>query len=88
MLPCVIETKASESEKKRPLYWSEAMDVELGKLVKDCVFDFDLISARMVSLAERNGLAEAPEAVRNRPAEVLTAEQCRLRWAQLVNTST
>lgn len=77
-----VEGTVTEA-KKRPLYWSETMDVELGKLVKACVFDFDRISERMVELAERGLFADGSEPVRRSPKEVLTSDECRLRWSQL-----
>jgi hypothetical protein len=67
-------------EEDRPLYWSEAMDMHLAKLVKTCVFDFDAISQTMQQLATKNALSNS--AVHKKPA-LLSNEACRLRWAQL-----
>lgn len=79
--PSTWDTPAPVVEQKeRPLYWSEAMDMQLAKLVKACVFDFDAISTTMQQLAVKNALASL--AVHNKPA-LLTNEACRLRWAQL-----
>lgn len=74
---------AAEPPKKRPLYWSETMDVELGKLVKECVFDFDLISERMIAIAEAGGFKDGPAEVKKTPRQSLSGEECRLRWSQL-----
>lgn len=71
---------AADLQQDRPLYWSESMDMQLAKLVKACVFDFDAISTTMQQLAAKNALASA--AVHAKPA-LLTNEACRLRWAQL-----
>jgi hypothetical protein len=67
-------------EEERPLYWSEAMDIQLAKLVKTCVFDFEAICQTMQQLASKNALANP--AVFKKPS-LLTNEACRLRWAQL-----
>ena len=75
--------RTTEPPKKRPLYWSETMDVELGKLVKDCVFDFDLISVRMIAIAEGGGFKDGPAEVKKTPRSSLSSEECRLRWSQL-----
>eukprot|EP01036_Dinobryon_divergens_P027759 gene27756-36581_t len=74
---------AAEPPKKRPLYWSETMDVELGKLVKECVFDFDLISEKMIAIAETGGFKDGPAEVKKTPRQSLSGEECRLRWSQL-----
>ena len=67
--------------KPRPMYWSEVMDVELGKLVKKCLFDFDEISGRMIELAE-SGKLPGNDNISKNPS-LLTSEECRLRWSQL-----
>ena len=77
------QKELEESEKSRPLYWSETMDVQLGKLVKECVFDFDLISEKMIGLASEGAFKDGPSRVKNTPQEALTSDECRLRWSQL-----
>jgi hypothetical protein len=72
--PAPVEVKA------KPLYWSEIMDIELGKLVKMCAFDFDEITLKMKDMAIGNLLFN--ENVRLNPS-LLTNEACRLRWSQL-----
>ncbi len=71
---------ASEVQIPRPLYWSEAMDFELARQVKACIFDFDLISEKMIEAAKAKKLDSLPVA---RNPELLTNEACRIRWAQL-----
>ena len=50
------------------LYWTEDMDIILAKEVKSKVFDFDLVSQEMLNKFGQ---------------KQLTAEVCRLRWADL-----
>ena len=76
------------AKEKQPavLYWSEGMDMQLARLVKECCFDFDAISAKMqeatatgkfTSSAARDKYAENLEAAQ------LTNEACRMRWTEL-----
>ena len=79
--PSTWDTSApAVPEVERPLYWTEAMDMHLAKLVKSCVFDFDAISTAMQTLAEKDALSS--NAALKKPT-LLSNEACRLRWAQL-----
>lgn len=61
------------------LYWTESMDLRLGVLVRDCVFDFEAIASTMEREAAegRFGIAEQLD------AKMLTSECVRLRWSRL-----
>ena len=63
----------------RPLYWSEAMDIELARQVKACVFDFDAIAEQLQKQCK--GGHFGLETMNASPR--LTAEECRLHWAKL-----
>jgi len=64
----VVELGEGSEPIPAALFWSEDMDIILAKQVQACVFDFDRIS----------------ETVKARfPNAALTAEACRLRWADL-----
>mmetsp|Transcript_23203 Transcript_23203/g.38697 ORF Transcript_23203/g.38697 Transcript_23203/m.38697 type:complete len:706 (-) Transcript_23203:150-2267(-) len=78
--PSAEDVQRQQQQMKRPLHWTESMDIHLAKLVKACVFDFDAISVTMQQLASKNALSS--ETVFKNPA-LLTNEACRLRWAQL-----
>lgn len=67
-------------DKPKPLYWSENMDIELGKLVKVCAFDFDEITMKMKDMAVAGLLGNT--AVHESP-DLVTNEACRKRWSQL-----
>jgi hypothetical protein len=75
------DTPAPAVESKlKPLYWSENMDIELGKLVKVCAFDFDEITIKMKDMAAADLLGNTT--VHQNPT-LITNEACRLRWSQL-----
>lgn len=68
------------TEIERPLYWTEKMDLELAKQVKQHVYDFDAISESMITLA-RQGYFDH-KMITEKP-EVLSNERCRVRWSEL-----
>lgn len=72
-------TESGEGAVERPLYWSEAMDIELARQVKACVFDFAAISTELQNLCKGGhfGLESMHLAPR------LTSDECRLHWAKL-----
>jgi len=63
----------------RPLYWSEAMDIELARQVKACVFDFDTIAAELQKQCAGGHFGLESMSLSPR----LTSEECRLHWAKL-----
>ena len=74
----------------RAVYWTEWMDLKLAELVRTCVFDFPAIAKafqEVVSTEEE--FRKVPGYGLQRHAELqavlsgLTAEACRLRWADL-----
>lgn len=65
---------------KRPIFWTEAMDMALAKQVQAQMFDFDAIAAEMQTLATQGALNT--DRLRRFP-QLLTVEACRLRWAEL-----
>ncbi len=68
------------TEVERPLYWSEKMDLELAKQVKQHIYDFDAISESMVALAKQQYFDN--KMVTDKP-ELLSNERCRVRWSEL-----
>jgi dynein assembly factor 1 len=73
-------TDAQTNSPFKPLYWSEAMDLELAKQVKANIYDFEAISHCMIDMARKRKLDNVD--VHRRP-DLLTNEVCRLRWAEL-----
>lgn len=75
------EPAAPSAAATKPLYWSEAMDIQLAKLVSAHVFDFDAVSEALAAMAASGQFEH------DMPSEQLAArlssEICRLRWADL-----
>jgi len=76
------ETLAREHEERerRPLYWSEAMDLALAQQVKATLYDFPAISTALIAMVSEGKLSSDRAKVK---PELLSGEACRLRWAQL-----
>lgn len=75
-----ISSNTEEAASNKTLYWSEIMDLELAKLVKAHVFEFDAISNSMQESAKARKLDNV---IVHRNPDLLTNEACRLRWAEL-----
>eukprot|EP00752_Nemacystus_decipiens_P009461 g8459.t1 len=56
--------------------WTPREDRRLERLVRECVFDFDLVAARFSSAGDVDSCGDGA-------SRVFTAEDCRLRFAQL-----
>lgn len=69
-----------EEDMKRPIFWTEVMDLALARQVQLQLFDFDVIAQEMQTLAKQNFLNS--ERMHRHP-ELLTVETCRLRWMEL-----
>ena len=78
--PRAAKEDDEQDTSKRPLFWTEAMDMALAKQVQAQMFDFDAIAAELQSLATQGALNT--DRLRRFP-QLLTVEACRLRWAEL-----
>jgi len=72
---------SSPTATAKPLYWSEAMDIQLAKLVSANVFDFDAVSEALAAMAVAGRFEH--DLPNEELAARLTSECCRLRWAHL-----
>lgn len=72
--------KEREERERRPLYWSEAMDLALAQQVKATLYDFSSISVALLAMVHDGKLNS--DRAKAKP-ELLSSEACRLRWAQL-----
>lgn len=63
----------------RPVYFTEKMDLELAKLVRECKFDFDAIASRLQSAVSSGEFGMLNQLSANR----ITTDECRARWSQL-----
>ena len=75
--PVVEEGKGVSSD--RPLYWTEEMDMALGRLVTELVFDFEAIAVALRGLAVDGTFGRTMQALSFK----LTYDSCRVRWGQL-----
>jgi hypothetical protein len=80
--PTAASSQASSSTSiTKPLYWSEAMDIQLAKLVSAHAFDFDAVSEALAAMATAGQFEH--DVPSEELAARLTSEICRLRWADL-----
>jgi dynein assembly factor 1, axonemal len=63
----------------KPVYFTEKMDFELAKLVRECKFDFDAVASRLQSAVLSGEFGMLNQLSANR----ITTDQCRARWSQL-----
>ena len=98
-MPEPIITKPAADVSISTLYWTEKMDLLLAKCVKESSFDFNLVSAQLITAQKKGQFSEqlnmytptydTPNNVElvNRQQTILTqllsADAVRLRWADL-----
>lgn len=70
---------------ERVLFWTESMDMALVRAVRDSLFDFTAVAQRLQELQERRQFSEqfSDMSLTEWSDRVLTADVCRLRWAEL-----
>ena len=81
----VVESREAEQDEPRELtYWTEEMDILLAKQVRAKMFDFVAVAEAIVAAATGpdSKISASMKRAGIRPKDV-TAEACRLRWADL-----
>ena len=78
-----------EENGEKKVFWTEWMDLKLAELVQSCVYDFTAIADSFTELASSEEFRSLPPVTygvgKHTPLilENVTAEDCRLRWAEL-----